>query len=401
MHNIVAGQVRQYETKAGETVFTSHESIAIALGGTLELIAEFPADMGAVTALTDPVADTDWEAWTNSDGTGTKRTGQVDVGVELQDFNEVHITIAYPVAGGSQSDTLYVTGLTVSGDLLTIATPLTVPREDAVSRQNYKPKTLSLNDTWIRSVGDMEARAQAILDVLAQPESRISIDYYVEDWADFLSIDLSDRVRAELPTIASDGFVEAITCVIPLSGVAITCTVDVSLVEGGMSMVTPPVMATAPSRPAAPSLVVDSDTRITATGVAPDDGGSPITSYDWRHRVTGSGGSGWVDRSNVTNLIQAFSGLDASTQYDFRFRATNLVGDSPYSLVVQATTEATPTNLTAPAFADDTGDAQDWTQDEAITSIWTKCQPQPAPRRLPMRLWAACLPGLASTLERG
>ena len=62
--------------------------------------------------------------------------------------------------------------------------------------------------------------------------------------------------------------------------------------------------ATAPSRPAAPSLVVDSDTEITATGVAPDNGGSPITSYDWRHRVRGSGGSGWVDRSNVTSLIQ-------------------------------------------------------------------------------------------------
>ena len=86
----------------------------------------------------------------------------------------------------------------------------------------------------------MEARAQAILDVLAEPESRISLDYYVEDWADFLSIDLSDRVRAELPTIASDGFVEAITCVIPLSGVAITCTVDVSLVEGGMSRASSP-----------------------------------------------------------------------------------------------------------------------------------------------------------------
>ena len=167
----------------------------------------------------------------------------------------------------------------------------------------------------------------------------------------------------------SDGFIEVIAVQIPIAQNQIVCTLDVSLVEGGVSTVTPPAPATAPSRPAAPSLVVDSDVRITATGVAPDDGGSPITSYDWRHRVTGSGGSGWVDRSNVISLIQAFSGLDASTQYDFRFRATNNVGDSPYSFAVQATTEATPTNLTAPAFVDDTGDDQDWTQDEAITSI--------------------------------
>ena len=131
----------------------------------------------------------------------------------------------------------------------------------------------------------------------------------------------------------------------------------------------PPPPATAPSRPASPGLVVDSDTRITATGVAPDDGGSPITSYDWRHRITGSGNSGWVDRSNVQALIQAFSGLDANTEYDFQFRATNNVGDSPRSIIVRATTEATPTTLTAPAFADDTGDAQNWTQDAAITPL--------------------------------
>ena len=67
-----------------------------------------------------------------------------------------------------------------------------------------------------------------------------------------------------------------------------------------------------------------------------------ITSYDWRHRVRGSGGSGWVDRSNVTSLIQAFSGLDASTEYDFRFRATNVVGDGAYSFVIRATTDDPP-----------------------------------------------------------
>ena len=110
--------------------------------------------------------------------------------------------------------------------------------------------------------------------------------------------------------------------------------------------------------------MVDSDTQITATGVAPDDGGSPITSYDWRHRVRGSGGSGWVDRSNVTNLIQAFSGLDASTEYDFRFRATNDVGNSPYSFPIRATTDAPP-----PVTADHTVDAGN--------ANWSFAVPQP------------------------
>ena len=99
--------------------------------------------------------------------------------------------------------------------------------------------------------------------------------------------------------------------------------------------------ATAPSTPAAPTLTVDSDTQITAVGVAPDNGGSTITSYDWRHRVRGSGGGGWVNRTNVTNLTQVFTGLTANTEYDFRFRATNNV-DSPYSPIIRATTDGQP-----------------------------------------------------------
>ena len=369
VHNEVEGAVRQFESKVDETVFSSLDPIAIALGGRLDLVSVYPVSTGAVSELNTLTAGTDWTANQDPDGGGTNRTSQVDIQIELMDFNEVHITITYPTTGGNQFDTVYVRDLTIMGTVITEGTPLRVVREDTVSKERYRPKTLTLGGTWVRSVSDMEARGDAILDLIAEPERRISLDWYVDSWADFISLDLSDRVRVEMPTISSDGFVEGIRLNIPLSGVNPVCTVDVSLVEGGVSMVIPPTPATVPSRPAAPSLVVDSDTQITATGVAPDDGGSPITSYDWRHRVTGSGGAGWVDRSNVTSLVQAFSGLDASTQYDFRFRATNNVGDSLYGLITRATTEATPTTLTAPAFADDTGDDQDWTQDAAITSI--------------------------------
>ena len=126
--------------------------------------------------------------------------------------------------------------------------------------------------------------------------------------------------------------------------------------------------ASAPSRPAAPTLTVGSDTEITAVGVAPNNGGDTITSYDWRHRITSPLGA-WVNRSNVSNLTQVFTGLEAARTYRFQFRATNSVGDSPYSPSANATTEATPTTLTAPAFADDTGDAQNWTIGTVIASI--------------------------------
>ena len=126
--------------------------------------------------------------------------------------------------------------------------------------------------------------------------------------------------------------------------------------------------ASAPSRPDAPTLTVDSDTQITAVGVAPNNGGDTITSYDWRHRITSPLGA-WVNRSNVTNLTQVFTGLEAARTYRFQFRATNSVGDSQYSPNANATTAATPTTLTAPSFTDDTGDDQDWDEDVAIAAI--------------------------------
>ena len=95
--------------------------------------------------------------------------------------------------------------------------------------------------------------------------------------------------------------------------------------------------ASAPSRPAAATLTVDSDTQITAVGVAPNDGGDTITSYDWRYRTTSPLGP-WIARSNQTNLTQVFSGLAAEQGYRFQFRATNSVGDSSYSPSANATT---------------------------------------------------------------
>ena len=122
-----------------------------------------------------------------------------------------------------------VRGLTISGTVLTIGTPLRVSVEDTVSKQRYRPKTLSLSDTWVRSTADMEARAETILEAIASPERRVSLDWYVEDWADFLALDLSDKVRVEMPTISSDAFVEGIALDFPLAQVNIRATMDLSL----------------------------------------------------------------------------------------------------------------------------------------------------------------------------
>ena len=105
---------------------------------------------------------------------------------------------------------------------------------------------------------------------------------------------------------------------------------------------------TAPATPTTPSLAGNSQTQITALGVAPDDGGATITGYDWRYKRTAD--AGWTDRLDETNLTQVFAGLDAGIEYEFQFRATNSVGNSDYSLSATATTNAafSPSTPAAP-----------------------------------------------------
>ena len=172
----------------------------------------------------------------------------MDIDIELMDFNEIHITITYPTMAGTQADTLYVRDLTIEGTVLTVTTSLQVTREDTVSKQRYRPKTRGLRNTWIRSVADMENRADAILDAIASPERRVQLDYLVEDWAVFLSLDLSDRVRVVLPTVESDAFIESIGLSIRRGG-AYYSTVNLSLTGDVQAMVTPPVTPPVPGTP--------------------------------------------------------------------------------------------------------------------------------------------------------
>ena len=46
VHNEVAGDVRQFEQRTGETVHASHDPIPIALGGRLDLVSIFPVGTG-------------------------------------------------------------------------------------------------------------------------------------------------------------------------------------------------------------------------------------------------------------------------------------------------------------------------------------------------------------------
>ena len=102
----------------------------------------------------------------------------------------------------------------------------------------------------------------------------------------------------------------------------------------------PTVTHTTPARPDRPAPVTID--QITATSariswVAPDDGGSSITSYRMRYRVVGSGGAGWVVDDDATSPA-TITGLTPATDYQAQVRATNNVGNSQNSVNTGFTT---------------------------------------------------------------
>ena len=140
----------------------------------------------------------------------------------------------------------------------------------------------------------------------------------------------------------------------------------------------PPV----PDRPVAPTLTGTSNS-ITAVGMAPDDHGNTITSYDWRYKRTDT--LIWGNRLDQTNLTQVFASLDPEREYEVQFLATNSEGDSLYSPSGRFTTLAvvTPpvtfTNIPTPVAGDewDLDDFKLWIVDniEAIHDLYTGATP--------------------------
>ena len=95
-----------------------------------------------------------------------------------------------------------------------------------------------------------------------------------------------------------------------------------------------------PDQAAVPTLAMRTHNSIQVVGVAPGDGGRLILSYDWQYREAGT--TTWINRSDQTALTQTFSGLTASTTYEFQFRASNTLGDSAYSFPTATTMTLSP-----------------------------------------------------------
>ena len=89
--------------------------------------------------------------------------------------------------------------------------------------------------------------------------------------------------------------------------------------------------ATAPDRPATPTIGSITSSSAVVTWVAPADGGSPLTGYTLRHRQSGE--TLWTETAiGADATTHTLTSLLADTGYEVRIRAENTIGNSGYSL---------------------------------------------------------------------
>ena len=126
-------------------------------------------------------------------------------------------------------------------------------------------------------------------------------------------------------------------------------------------------VTTLTTTPNAPTSLSATTTRTTAilTWTAPtDDGGTPITEYQYRYQEGSTAGGAWTD-TNSTAVTFTISSLDPSTEYTFQVRAVNSAGNSAASSAVTESTLTTvpgaPTGLSATAQTGGTSVELDWT----------------------------------------
>jgi hypothetical protein len=104
----------------------------------------------------------------------------------------------------------------------------------------------------------------------------------------------------------------------------------------------------AQTTPAAPSATMSADGTTVTVGYTPNSsGGSAVTGYSVRYRVFGTSTWTVLNRASDTASV-AIGGLSTSTKYEAQVAATNAIGTGPWSSLVSATTDTTPsapTNL--------------------------------------------------------
>ena len=84
-----------------------------------------------------------------------------------------------------------------------------------------------------------------------------------------------------------------------------------------------------PATPATPTVTGTGASTIRVSWSAPNDGGSAITGYSVRHRVSGT--SGWSTATGLSCCSRTIGSLSRSTRYEVQVQAVNVNGGSSWS----------------------------------------------------------------------
>ena len=106
------------------------------------------------------------------------------------------------------------------------------------------------------------------------------------------------------------------------------------------------------------------------TGLTPDDNGAPITQYRYQWKSGGQNYSGGRSGTTTATSVTVDS-LTDGTEYDFRVRATNSVGNGPNSEEASATPEAPVVQPTDTAPATPAAPSHTVISDTEILWTWT------------------------------
>ena len=118
--------------------------------------------------------------------------------------------------------------------------------------------------------------------------------------------------------------------------------------DGSWSASTQATMPTQPAAPDAPALT-PGDKQLGVTWSSPADNGESITDFDVQYSSdSGATWTEWKASTTSTAIADTITGLTNGTEYRVQVRATNAVGDSPWSASATATPHSPAVRLPGP-----------------------------------------------------
>ena len=207
--NIVTVPVRQFTNEAQAVLWSLGTTPEIAAGRKIVLVATYPnpnTGAGAVAADWTPlVANTDYLANDNAQGTGTDRTAALTVTV-TEGANALRIEIENTHTGA-----VHLTRLQARGQALVEGQAVGVESRDQASVDLYDPRPYQAPPQWISDIQDAESYGGFLVSLLKDPHTRARAQFETAIYpAAAFTADLSQRVRLQRRGIQEEMFIESV-----------------------------------------------------------------------------------------------------------------------------------------------------------------------------------------------